>query len=98
MQSQPQQQQFVASIEDDWKINSQKTIEHRRKVLGFMQQKLPNVNPSMLNEIEKQCYNETQSKVNKHLKQLFQIKITIKMSTDKRPSTIVESRTLLSVS
>jgi hypothetical protein len=98
MQSQPQQQQFVAGIEDDWKINSQKTIEHRRKVLGFMQQKLPNVNPSMLNEIEKQCFNETQSKVNKTFKKIISNISTIKISTEKRPSTIVESRMLLNVS
>ena len=61
---QQQQQQIIQLTEEEWKINTTKTEDYRRRFLGSIRARIPNINQNLLAQRESVFYNESNTKVN----------------------------------
>ena len=62
MQPAPQQQ-MLQITDEEWKINTTKTEEYRRRFLTSIRNRIPNINQNLLVQRESVFYNESNTKV-----------------------------------
>ena len=58
------QQQMLQITDEEWKINTSKTEDYRRRFLSTIRSRIPNINQNLLAQRESVFYNESNTKVN----------------------------------